>query len=155
MGKTISKMNANTQFLCWTEGFWCGTEGFLGLKRSGAFEWNRCVELRGTQWWLRVLEKPFSFNRRKKKSWQKNLIFIYPVILWTTKIGRMGNFRHYVIGWLLRGVMIIIMGSICVSVSWWDPRPKYFYNFRPTGISARTRRKIDTFPHFHIFLITF
>ena len=26
-------------------GFRCWTEGFLGLKRSGPFVWNRCVEL--------------------------------------------------------------------------------------------------------------
>ena len=51
--------------MCGTEGvfsvelrdFWCRTEGcvevrgfwfgFWGLKRSGPFVWNRCVELRG------------------------------------------------------------------------------------------------------------
>ena len=58
-------------------GFWCGTEGrvelrgFWGLKRSGPFVWNWCVELRGagvklmrTHWrllnkgyfyWIRIL----------------------------------------------------------------------------------------------------
>ena len=30
-------------------GFWCGTEGFPGLKRSGPFAWNWCVELRGCE----------------------------------------------------------------------------------------------------------
>ena len=28
-------------------GFKCGTEGFLGLGRSGPSVWNLCVELRG------------------------------------------------------------------------------------------------------------
>ena len=28
-------------------GFWCGTEGFWGLKKSGPFVWNWCVDLRG------------------------------------------------------------------------------------------------------------
>ena len=28
-------------------GFWFGTEGFWGLKRSGLFVWNSYVDLRG------------------------------------------------------------------------------------------------------------
>ena len=47
-------------FLCGTEecvelrggtvGFWCGTGGFWGLKRSVPFVWNWCVE--PEIWWL-------------------------------------------------------------------------------------------------------
>ena len=51
--------------VCWTEGFlvwnwavcvelrgfWCETEGFWGLKRSGYSVWNWCVELRGVWNW--------------------------------------------------------------------------------------------------------
>ena len=32
-------------------GFWCGTQGFQGLKRSGSFVWNCCVEPRGVWNW--------------------------------------------------------------------------------------------------------
>ena len=36
-------------------GFWCWTEGFRGLKRSGPFVWNWCVELRGTDCESKIL----------------------------------------------------------------------------------------------------
>ena len=40
----------NWGVLVWSWGV-CGTEGFLGLKRSGPFVWNWCVELRGVWNW--------------------------------------------------------------------------------------------------------
>ena len=56
--KSHCKARLYRAFLVWKwgmcvelRGFWCGTEGFLGLKRSDPFVWNWCVELRGVLNW--------------------------------------------------------------------------------------------------------
>ena len=67
-------------FRCWTEGFW-------GLKRSGPFVWNWCVELRGTPCKIKIrssldillLLQPelsnFSLQLRVRISW------VFPILI--------------------------------------------------------------------------
>ena len=70
--------------VCWTEGFWCGTEVFWGLKGSGPFVWNWYVELREVwnwggpdwPWYLILYQLPFENNFDKITS-----IWMFPNVV--------------------------------------------------------------------------
>ena len=67
-------------------GFWCWTEGFWGLKRTGPFVWNWCVELRGVWNWggpsMTLYPNPQGQSSVGDSETLQVFLFLDNVILW-------------------------------------------------------------------------